>query len=180
MAQPRPRPGRTTQAAQAKQKQQHQPNTSRKWKKKVHRVDPGDIIQFHTTMTHLFGSTGTVVGYVTEHEVLIRTFGGTDNDYPPMYISVYDRVPNEYHTTGRRQDTGESLSSYACYIQRVLHRLNPQPVKKRKRAPVRFLRVNPDALPDVLSGQVAVEKGVHVVVDADAPAVPETIQAPQP
>jgi hypothetical protein len=165
-------PRRGTQASTA-------PNTSRKWKKKVHRVDPGDIIQFRTNNIHMLGTTGTVIGYVTEHEVLIRTFGGTDEDYPPMYISVYDRQPNENHTTGRRQDTGQNLANYACYIQRVLYRLNPAPVKKRKRAPVRFLRVNPEALPDVLSGQVEVERGVHVVVDKDAPVVPEQIETPQ-
>jgi len=177
MANPRRVRGAHPQAGQAKQQQ---PNTSRKWKKKVHRVDPGDIIQFRSNNIHMLGSTGTVVGYVTEHEVLIRTFGGTDDDYPPMYISVYDREPNEHHTAGRRQDTGQNLANYANYIQRVLYRLNPQPAKKRKRAPVRFLRVNPEALPDVLSGKVEVERGVHVVVDQDAPAVPEQVEAPQP
>jgi len=167
-------------AQAGKQAKQVQPNTSRKWKKKVHRVDPGDLIQFHTNNIHMLGNTGTVVGYITEHEVLIRTFGGSDSDYPPMYISVYDREPNQHHTTTPHHESGNSLYSYSNYIQRVLHRLNPQPVKKRKRAPVRFLRVNPEALPDVLSGQVEVERGVHVVVDPDAPAVPEKVEAPQP
>lgn len=158
-----------------------QPNTTRKWKKKVHRVEPGDIVQFHSNNMHMTGSTGTVCGYLTNHEVLIQTFGGSDTDYPPMYISMYDREPNENHAgNGPRHQSGNSLVSYACYITRVLYRMNPQPVKKKKKTPVRFLRVNPEVLPEVLSGEIPVDKGVHVVVDPDAPQVPEQIVAPQP
>jgi hypothetical protein len=145
--------------AKAGSQAQPSPNTSKKWKKKIHRVEPGDIVRFHTPNVHQFGSVATVVGYVSAHEVIVKTFGGNDRDYPAQYISVYDREPNRHYTDPANQQHG------------------PQVVKKRKKTPVRFLRVHPESLPDVLSGEVPVERGVHVVLDENAPTVPEQIVA---
>lgn len=153
------------------------PNTTKKWKKKAHRVEQGDIVQIHTPNTHMFGSVGTVVGYVSAHEVIVKTFGGNDTDYPPMYISAYDRQPNEHYTDPSGRMHGHQLHNYGTWIMSVVHRINPQPTKKRKKTPVRFLRVHPESVPDLLSGEVPVDRGVHVVVDDSAPAVPEQIVA---
>lgn len=164
--------------AKAGSQAQPSPNTSKKWKKKINRVDVGDIVQFHTVNSNQFGNVGTVVGYVSAHEVIIKTFGGNDRDYPPQYVSVYDREPNRYYQDPSGQMSGDQLHTYGMWIMNVVHRINPQVVKPRKKTPVRFLRVHPESLPDVLSGEVPVERGVHVVVDDSAPAVPEQIVAP--
>lgn len=163
--------------AKAGSQAQPSPNTSKKWKKKIHRVEPGDIVRFHTPNVHQFGSVATVVGYVSAHEVIVKTFGGNDRDYPAQYISVYDREPNRHYTDPANQQHGHQLHEYGMWIMEVVHRLNPQVVKKRKKTPVRFLRVHPESLPDVLSGEVPVERGVHVVLDENAPSVPEQIVA---
>lgn len=124
----------------------------------------------------MFGNVGTVVGYVTAHEVLVRTFGGNDTDYPPMYISAFDREPNPNYTDPANKMHGHQLHNYGTWISSVIHRINPQGQKKRKRAPVRFLRVNPNAVPDLLTGELAVDRGVHVVLD-DTATAPEHIVA---
>jgi len=169
---------RPTRTRSGQVKQQQVVNTTKKWKKRAFRVDPGDVVHFHTNNIHMLGAVGTVVGYISEHEVLVRTFGGTDSDYQPMYISLYDRIPNEHYVDQTGKSIGSMLFHYGNYITKIVHQVNPQQRKARKRTPVRFLRVHPEALPSVLSGEIEVERGVHVVVDKDAPPEPEQVIAP--
>lgn len=139
-------------------------NTTDKWIGKKHKVEPGDVVKFHTPNQHMFGGMGTVVGYLKKNVVLVRTFGGLDNDYPPQVIEVRNQQANDnYNGQDRFQ------AHYQNYIQKVAWRVKgPKPKKKRK--PVQFYEVTPQVLPQVLSGEHEVPVG-HKVVLVDTPAV---------
>lgn len=142
-------------------------NTSDKWIGKKHKVEPGDVVKFHTPNQHMFGGMGTVVGYLTKNVVLVRTFGGLDNDYPPQTIEVRNQQANDNYTnTGKER----FQAHYMNYIQKVAWRVKgPKPKKSRK--PVKFYEVTPAVLPQVLSGEHEVPAGHKVVLVEDAPAV---------
>lgn len=138
--------------------------TGKKVKKwiKTRPVSPGDVVYFHSNNTHQMGNVGTVIGYLTSHEVLVKTNGGHDTDYPPMYISVYDREPNPNHQHAINHKSGGMLRSYSNYITNVVYRANPKP--KKRRAPVKFYQVDREVLPEVLSGEHEVPDGHKVVL----------------
>lgn len=150
--------------ARASQKMKGNPTSTKvkRWEKKVHRVSPGDVVYFHSGYNHATGSVGTVVGYLSKHEVLIKTFGGQDTDYPPMYVSVSNRKPNSNHTHPQNNRSGAVLRNYGMYITKVVHRISPKPSKKR--TPIRFYEVDRTVLPEVLKGDHEVPDGHKVVL----------------
>lgn len=157
--------GSVARAARAKaQVRASKNNTTDKWVGKKHKVEPGDVVKFHTPNQHMFGGMGTVVGYLKKNIVLVRTFGGLDNDYPPQVIEVRNQQANEnYNGQDRFQ------AHYQNYIQKVAWRIKgPKPKKKRK--PVQFYEVTPQVLPQVLSGEHEVPVG-HKVVLVDTPTI---------
>lgn len=140
-------------------------NTTDKWVGKKHKVEPGDVVTFKSPNNHMMGGIGTVIGYVTKNEVLIKTFGGMDDDYPPMYISVRNQAPNHSYA-------GDDFeAAYQHYITRVPYRVSPKPPKKRK--PVKFYEVTPKVLPAVLSGEHEVPDGHKVVLVPDQEGAPD-------
>src|SRR3954462_5884888 len=73
-------------------------NTTDKWIGKKYKVEAGDIVAFHTPTPHMMGGMGTVVGYLDKNTVLLKTFGGVDSDYPPMYIGVRNQHANDNYS----------------------------------------------------------------------------------
>jgi len=142
-------------------------NTTDKWIGKKHVVEPGDVVKFHTPNQHMFGGMGTVIGYLSKNVVLVRTFGGLDNDYPAQVIEVRNQQANDnYNNTGNDR----FQAHYQNYIQKVAWRVKgPKPKKKRK--PVQFYEVTPQVLPQILSGEHEVPSGHKVVLVDETPAV---------
>lgn len=140
-------------------------NTTDKWTGKKFKVEQGDVVKFHTPNAHMFGGMGTVLGYLSKNVVLVRTFGGLDNDYPPQVIQVRNQRPNDnYNGPDRFQP------HYENYIEKVAWRVKgPKPKKARK--PVQFYEVTPQVLPAVLSGEHEVPAGHKVVLVDEQPAV---------
>lgn len=135
--------------------------TNKLWKKK-HRVGVGDIVQFRTPNPNMFGNVGVVMGYMNKHEFLVKTFGGTDSDYKPMWVSVSDREPDQNYVDANGESVGHNLWYYTNWTISVVHRENPKPPKKRK--PVQFHEVTHEELPAVLTGEQAIPDGHKVIL----------------
>lgn len=151
-------------------------NTTDKWIGKKHKVEPGDVVKFHTPNQHMFGGMGTVIGYLKKNVILVRTFGGLDNDYPPQVIEVRNQQANENY-----QGNDRFQAHYQNYVQKVAWRVKgPKPKKARK--PVQFYEVTPQVLPAVLSGEHEVPAGHKVVLVDEQPAVVDlhAVQEVQP
>lgn len=132
-------------------------NTTDKWVGKKHKVEPGDLVRFHTPNAHMFGGMGTVIGYLDKNVVLLQTFGGLDSDYPPQVVQVRNQKANENYS-GR-----DFQAHYQNYIQEVVFRTKGSKPKK-KRPPVKFYEVTSETLPGVLAGTHEVPDGHKVVL----------------
>lgn len=135
-------------------------NTTDKWVGKKYKVEPGDIIKFHTPNPHMLGGIGTVVGYLDKNTILIKTFGGLDTDYPPMFVSIRNQAANENYNNN--SNNGRFQAHYQQYITGIAHRMTPKRPKKRK--PVQFHEVTHEDLPAVLTGEQTIPDGHKVVL----------------
>lgn len=126
---------------------------TKKWGKRFH-LDKGDIVTFVTPANHIFGSVGEVLGYLDKNTVLVRTFGGSADEYPRAILALRSQKLDPNYQSMTEQ--------YEYFVQSVQYRVNPKP--KKKRPPVRFYRVTPEQLPGVLTGEHEVPHGHRVVL----------------
>lgn len=144
----------------------------KEWKKtKV--VGVGDIVQFHSNNQNMTGNVGVVLGYVDKHTFIVKTFGGGDSDYQPMFVGVGDRIPDQNYTDNAGNNVGHQHFYYSNWIMNIVHRKNPKPPKKRK--PIQFHEVAAADLPAVLTGEQIIPDGHNVVL---VPTAASTVAVP--
>ena len=144
-------------------------STSDKWAGKRKIVAKGDVVQFRANNGNQTGNVGVVLGYVSKHEFIVRTFGGADSDFGPMFVSVFDRQPNSEYLNAAGENVGHRMYYYSNWIMGIVHSETPK--KKKVRKPVQFHEITHAELPAVLSGEQVIPDG-HKVVLLPAPVTP--------